>query len=242
MSELSSMKNQALTERVAERLLQQLLEARVPSGTKLPNEYQLAERFGVGRGTVREAVKLLAAQGVLRVKHGSGTYVASLTPLRSSPLGLEDIEDKLQLALDLTDVRLMLEPPIAELAAIRRTEEEGALLAEYCQQVREKIQAGEDYLREDMNFHAQIAKCSHNMVVEPLVPLIDTAVISIANITREILLTATIETHQEITDCILARDAAGARAAMAMHLAMNRSAIRQEQEKSRKRDGETKNP
>ena len=102
-------------------------------------------------GTIREAVRLLAARGVLRVKHGSGTYVASLMPLQANPLGLDAIEDRIQLALDLTDVRLMLEPNIAELAARNRTEEETAQLTEYCDAVRKKIEAGEDYLIEDID-------------------------------------------------------------------------------------------
>ena len=180
----------------------------------------------MSRGTVREAVKLLVSRGVLRVKHGAGTYVASL-----SPLGLDAVEDRTQLALDLTDVRLMLEPEIAALAAINRTEEEAAQLAVYCDDVRKKIAAGEDYLIEDMRFHSYLAMCSHNMVVEPLMPIIDAAVISIANITRKELLSMTIDTHLEILNGVRDRDPQAARAAMSMHLDMNRIFIRQTQKK-----------
>lgn len=234
MGELSNIRNQALTERVEERLFQYILDEKLPIGTKLPNEYELANLFDVGRGTVREAVKLLVSRGILRVKHGSGTYVASTTPLHEDPLGLKAIEDKLQLGLDLTDVRLMLEPSIAEMAALNRTEEELALLRVYCDAVREKIEAGEDYLSEDVKFHSYIAKCSHNMVVEPLVPIIDAAVVYIANITRKALLEATIETHDQIVSCIAEKDAMGAQAAMYMHLSLNRNHIKQEHKKNRK--------
>ena len=137
------------------------------------------------------------------------------------------MEDKLQLALDLTDVRLMLEPTIAALAAQNRTDEEVEQLAEYCDAVREKIEAGEDYLIEDMRFHWYLAKCSHNMVVEPLMPIIDAAVISIANITRKELLTMTIDTHKEILDAVRDRDPQAARSAMSVHLDTNRILIRQ---------------
>lgn len=132
MSELSSIKSQALTERIEERLFAYILDNHLKVGAKLPNEHELAAHFEVSRGTVREAVKLLVSRGVLRVKHGSGTYVASLFPLHANPLGLDAVEDKLQLALDLTDVRLMLEPTIAALAAQNRTDEEVEQLAEYC--------------------------------------------------------------------------------------------------------------
>ena len=65
--------------------------------------------------------------------------IASTTPLREDLLGLKAIEDKFQLALDLTDVRLMLEPTIAEMAALNRTDEEIELLVKYCDAVRKKI-------------------------------------------------------------------------------------------------------
>ena len=138
------------------------------------------------------------------------------------------------LALDLTDVRLMLEPAIAELAARNRTEEEAQRLTEYCDAVRRRIQAGEDYLIEDMRFHWYLAKCSHNMVVEPLMPIIDAAVVSIANITRKELLTATVDTHQEILNGVLDQDPQAARAAVALHLEMNRIVIKHAQERSEK--------
>lgn len=196
MSELSSIKSQALTERIEERLFAYILDNHLKVGAKLPNEHELAAHFEVSRGTVREAVKLLVSRGVLRVKHGSGTYVASLFPLHANPLGLDAVEDKLQ-------------------------------LAEYCDAVREKIEAGEDYLIEDMRFHWFLAKCSHNMVVEPLMPIIDAAVISIANITRKELLTMTIDTHKEILDAVRDRDPQAARSAMSVHLDTNRIFIRQ---------------
>ena len=234
MAGLTNIKNQALTERIEDHLFQYILDERLAVGAKLPNEYELADRFGVSRGKIREAVKLLVSRGVLRVKHGSGTYVASLMPLKADPPGLDAIEDRIQLALDLTDVRLMLEPAIAELAARNRTEEEAQRLTEYCDAVRRRIQAGEDYLIEDMRFHWYLAKCSHNMVVEPLMPIIDAAVVSIANITRKELLTATVDTHQEILNGVLDQDPQAARAAVALHLEMNRIVIKHAKERSEK--------
>ena len=221
-------------DQVFTQLKDQIINGEWRPGDRIPSEAQLIQLFGVSRGTIREAVKLLVSRGVLRVKHGSGTYVASLMPLKADPLGLDAIEDRIQLALDLTDVRLMLEPAIAELAARNRTEEEAQRLTEYCDAVRRRIQAGEDYLIEDMRFHWYLAKCSHNMVVEPLMPIIDAAVVSIANITRKELLTATVDTHQEILSGVLDQDPQAARAAMALHLEMNRIVIKHAKERSEK--------
>ena len=85
------------------------------------------------------------------------------------------------------------------------TAEEAALLVEYSADVRRRIEVGEEYMNEDMAFHSHIAKCSHNMVLKPLIPLIETAVLMIANITRQELLSATNETHDQIVNCILDR-------------------------------------
>lgn len=62
MSELSSIKSQALTERIEERLFAYILDNHLKVGAKLPNEHELAAHFEVSRGTVREAVKLLVSR------------------------------------------------------------------------------------------------------------------------------------------------------------------------------------
>lgn len=228
MEELSDIKNKLLTERIEEQIFQYVMQESLSIGTKLPNEYALADRFGVGRSTIREAVKLLVSKGVLQVKRGSGTYLVSTTPVSADPLGLQAIEDKMALALDLADVRIMLEPSIAELAAIKRAEKDLEPLRAYNEEVVRLIRNRENYLNADIMFHACIAKCSHNMVVEQLIPIIDTAVMMFSNITHEKLLLPTIETHTDILRCIEEQDAIGAREAMAMHLTLNRNEIKRQ--------------
>lgn len=120
MSRLSNLKSKLLAEQIQEQIYRYILETPVEVGRKLPNEFELGQRFGVGRSTIREAVKLLVSRGVLEVKQGSGTYVVSTTPADMDPLGLREIQDKMGLALDLADVRMILEPGIAEMAAPSR--------------------------------------------------------------------------------------------------------------------------
>lgn len=64
MAGLTNIKNQALTERIEDHLFQYILDERLAVGAKLPNEYELADRFGVSRGTIREAVKLLSYEAI----------------------------------------------------------------------------------------------------------------------------------------------------------------------------------
>ena len=101
--ELSNLKNKLLAEQVQEQIYQYILETPIAVGAKLPNEFELGDRFSVGRSTIREAVKLLISRGILEVRRGSGTYVVSTTPVDMDPLGLGAVEDKMALALDLVN-------------------------------------------------------------------------------------------------------------------------------------------
>ena len=194
-------------------------------GSKLPSEYKLAELFGVGRSTIREAVKSLVSKGILEVRRGAGTFVKNTEPVMNDPLGLSRFEDKSQLAMDLFDVRILLEPEVAATACRCATEEEKAHIKELCDEVEKLYLKGENHIQKDMEFHAAIAKCSRNKVVEVLVPVIYTAVTTFANLTNRKLMTETIETHREITDAILRGDSMGAKCAMIMHLTYNRQML-----------------
>lgn len=227
MQDFSNIKNRLLAQQIEEQILTYILSEPVPVGGKLPNEFKLGEMFGVGRSTVREAVKTLVSKGVLEIKRGAGTYVTNTSRAEEDPLGLRGIEDKVSLALDLVDVRMMLEPGIAEMAALKASGEEILKLDRMCNVVEQKIKNGEPYIKEDVEFHTYIAECSKNKVVEQLVPIIDTAVMMFVNVTHKKLTAETIMTHRNIVDAIKERDPLGAKTAMMMHLTFNRNLIKQ---------------
>lgn len=226
--ELSHLKSKLLAEQVQEQIYQYILDTPIAIGSKLPNEFELGEQFGVGRSTIREAVKLLISRGILEVRRGSGTYVVSTTPVDLDPLGLGAVEDKMALALDLVNVRLILEPGIAEMAALNATEADMEKLDALCGLIEDKIQNGENYIEEDIAFHTCVAQCSKNMVVEQLIPIIDTAVLMFVNVTHKKLTHETIMTHRAVVDAIKERDPIGAKSAMMMHMTFNRNMIKQQ--------------
>lgn len=227
MSDLINMKNKLLVEQIEEQLFQYILTEPVKEGEKLPNEFRLGELFGVGRSTIREAVKSLVSKGILEIRRGAGTYVVSHISPEEDPLGLRNVEDKLALALDLADVRMILEPGIAEMAAINATQSDIKRLKEVCRLVEEKIESGESYVKEDILFHTTVAACSGNKVVEQLIPIIDTAVLMFVNITHNKLINETVTTHRQVVAAIEAGDMIGARSAMMMHMTYNRNVIKQ---------------
>ena len=146
MGELSHLKSKLLAEQVQEQIYQYILNTPIAIGAKLPNEFELGEKFGVGRSTIREAVKLLISRGILEVRRGSGTYVVSTTPMDLDPLGLGAVEDKMALAMDLVNVRMILEPGIAEMAAMNATARDVERLRELCAVIEQKIETGENYI------------------------------------------------------------------------------------------------
>lgn len=232
MKDLANIKSKLLVEQTEEEIYQYILRKPFEVGEKLPNEFELGERFGVGRSTIREAVKLLVSKGILEVRRGSGTYVVNTTPAEMDPLGLQGLTDKMTLAMDLVDVRLLLEPGIAEMAAWNATEEDIKKLRDLCDEVEYKIRADEDYIKADIAFHTCVAECSKNKVVEQLIPVIDTAVLMFVNVTHKLLREETIATHRAVVDAIADRDPIGARTAMTMHMTYNRNVIRKQKKES----------
>ena len=221
-----------LGSQIEDRILEYIKEKPLEVGDRLPNEFELAEMFEVGRSTIREAVKGLVTKGVLQVRRGAGTYVSSLTPAEDDPL-------RLKLALDLFDVRLILEPEIAAKAAVYATDEDIATLKRLCKETEELYLADKDHMPKDIEFHTWIARCSKNQVMESLIPIINSGINTFVNLTRRSLRTETITTHRAITEAIANHDSTGARCAMVMHLTYNRQELLRRRT-AYKAQGETK--
>lgn len=237
MYQFEKMDRKLLGSQVEDALFAYILNEPVEVGEKIPNEFELAEQFGVGRSTVREAVKGLVSRGILEVRRGSGTYVVSTSSLEEDPLGLSKFQDKYMLALELFDVRLMLEPEIAALACEYAADEDLEQLKQLCDEVEQLYRSGKNHIKKDVEFHTCIARCSKNRVVEILIPVINSAITTFANLTHRMLMDETIESHRAITEAILEKDAVGAKCAMIMHLTYNRQMIRKllkEQERMKK--------
>lgn len=214
-----------LVPQIEDQLIMYIQQEQIEPGAKLPSEYKLAEKFGVGRSTIREAAKSLVSKGILEVKRGAGTFIKSTEMVVNDPLGLSQFEDKYRLAMELFDVRILLEPEVAAVACKNATEEDKERIKNLCDEVERLYMEGKNHIKKDMEFHEAIAKCSGNQVVEVLIPVILTAVTTFANLTNRKLQKETIETHREITDAIMRGDSMGAKCAMIMHLTYNRQKL-----------------
>lgn len=218
-------KEQSLTEQVASKISQLIIDRQLTTTDKLPNEFDLMAQLNVGRGTVREAVKLLVARNVLEIRRGKGTFVAKHTGVTNDPLGFAYMQDQVTLAKELLEIRILLEPWAASLAAQRATEQDIMMLRKLGQQVEDLIHAGENHLGVDEKFHVCIAQCTQNRVVPKLIPIITYSVQLFGNFNGTTLLEPTIVTHRKILEGIASHDPEAARLAMIEHLINNRTNI-----------------
>ena len=196
---------------------------RLPSGTRLPSERQLAARFAVSRPVVREALRSLVERGLIEVVPGRGTFVRAARA--SDALRPLDVLYRRASATprDLVEARLMLEREAAGLAAERATADELEAMA----RVLDRLEQADGLIqraRWDVTFHALIARMSHN-------PVIETMFSSIASLTFELVLRSLSDSsvareglpyHREIHAALRARDAERARRAIGEHLLIGR--------------------
>ena len=151
--------------KLSERLRRFMAEGKFRDGDRLPPERTLAETFGVSRSSVREAIRALAEKGLLERRHGDGTdvRVPDMEPLRSALL--EAVDSEGLMFDEVTEYRRIVEPAIAELAALRRTPEQlDRLKIIACDQQR-RVLAEEDDGDLDARFHLTLAECTGNRLL-----------------------------------------------------------------------------
>lgn len=218
-------KNRTLSANAEEEIIRLILEQDMQVGDKLPNEFELARLLGIGRSTLREAIRHLAARNVLEVRQGAGTFISDKRGVPEDPLGLTFVGHDPALALELLDIRLLLEPEICAAVAQRAVQEQMDCLQKYCSEMTHLAESGQDYSEQDAGMHRYLAECSGNRVLRNLIPIFTSSVrVSIAATNDKHRLATCLE-HQEIADAICRRDATGARCAMIVHLNTSRSAI-----------------
>ncbi|WP_352399135.1 FadR/GntR family transcriptional regulator [Anaerotignum sp.] len=191
---------------------------------KLPNEHELSAQLGVSRATLREAIKLLAAKGVLTIKRGSGTFVTAPEDQASDMFGLTYLKDKVKLINSWFEFRLILEPPCIRLAIENGTPEELQAIIDSANRMTNcGAVEKEAIIKEDQIFHIAIATATHNDIIQLIMPSLATAV-------RDSIITATqigtdiksidnaMTYHAKIAEFIEMRDADGAALAMRYHL------------------------
>lgn len=215
-----------LSSRLAEKMMEYIKEEQLKPGDRLPNESVLANIMCVGRSSIREAMRLLASRNIVTIRQGSGTYISQTPGVIDDPLGLSFIPDKRKLAKDSLEVRFLLEPTVASLAAQNAEESEIRNLLNLCDKIETLVRKQQNHAETDIEFHTQIALCSRNVVVPRLISVITGAIPLFIELTGNTLKQETVNTHRMLAEAIAAHDPIAAYDAMYLHLVYNRICLR----------------
>ena len=213
------------SERLYEQIVQQIEHSIVTGelkiGDQLPSERELAEQFGVSRTAVREAIKALREKGLVEILVGRGTFIANGTSdLVRDSLNLLVKFDSAKGFLHLVEVREIMEPEIAALAATRITEEYLTAMQDAMDKMEASMSNIEEFVEADLDFHLAMAEATQNPIIPALLdPIID--------LMREQRILITLVkgvaqhgqyNHKIIIEAIKRKNPAAAREAMRHHL------------------------
>jgi GntR family transcriptional regulator, transcriptional repressor for pyruvate dehydrogenase complex len=215
-------------EQIAEQIEQLIVSGKLRSGDRLPTERELAEQFQASRTAVREAMKTLAQKGLVDMRPGRGTIVIDGTSqaMRHS-LGLMMRVGQVSGSDDLVEVREILEPEIAALAAARATPIHIAALQEAVKVMDASMHDADSYIAADNDFHRALATATRNTLILAFVD----SIVGLLSEQRKHIFSVSGGPergqlhHKHLLDAITRRDAAAARAAMQEHLQQVRADV-----------------
>ena len=211
----------AVTDQAIDQIKQLIVDGEFSAGSRLPKEQELADRLGLSRNSLREAVRALALIGVLEARVGDGTYVTSLEP-ELLLAGVGFVSDLLQgeTLLELQQVRRILEPVATAMAATRLVAEDYVAL-ESCLERMEAAETTHAFLAADQEFHRIIVTASGNQTLASLIQNLSGGTLR-ARLWRAATEQGAVETtkrrHWDIFEALRERDPERAGAADLIHL------------------------
>ncbi len=228
-------RSRTLSTELASRLTEQIRDAKLPAGTRMPTESDLVVQFQVSRTVVREAISSLQAAGLVETRHGVGTFVRpqnSTYPFSIQPDQLNTLQD----AIDLIELRIALESETAALASARRVDENVERMERALEDFDRAVTHGDDAAEADFTFHSELAIAAHNPHFLRVFRSLGTAAIPRSRLQPVVALTServaflrrVNDEHRAILAAVRAQDRDGARAAMRLHLTNSRERLRKQ--------------
>jgi GntR family transcriptional repressor for pyruvate dehydrogenase complex len=211
----------AVTDKAIVKIKEMLLNGQLKPGDRLPPEKELSEALGLSRNSLREAVKALELIRVLDVRRGDGTFVTSLDPrlLLEAMTFVVDLHQDASV-LDLFEVRRILEPAAAAMAARKATAEDIERLEAILGEVDEHTSV-EDLVAHDLKFHGFIAGLSGNPYLSSLLESLSGSTLRARiwrGLTEEHSVDRTLAEHHAIVDALSAGDAELVRSCVTVHI------------------------
>jgi GntR family transcriptional repressor for pyruvate dehydrogenase complex len=219
-AELEKVRQRRLYEDIVQQLHLLIHQGTLRHGARLPAERVLAEQFKASRSSVREAIRWLELQGLVVSRRGSGTFINTENLDSVAALIASTSSSGTETLREIFEVRHLLEPQIAAVAARRAGEEDVRRLGQILEDQQRQIAEGKTGVDADTAFHFTLASATHNSALVKVV----SAVEDILRRSRDQSFQETgrpqrsLASHRLILDMVRARDADGARQAMEHHL------------------------
>ena len=218
--QIHQVKRRRLYEEIVQQFHALIRQGALQHGDRLPSERELSEQFQVSRSSVREAIRSLELQGLVVSRRGSGTFINTENLDAALDLVAANLNGGAAALQDVFELRHLMEPHIAALAAQRATGEEVARLREILEEQQRQIDLGETGVESDTAFHFTLAAATHNSALIKVV----SAVEDILQMSRDRSLQEpgrpqrSLASHSRILQMVERGDASGAREAMNHHL------------------------
>jgi GntR family transcriptional repressor for pyruvate dehydrogenase complex len=208
-----------LYQQLVERLLAYVSEEGLIAGQRLPTERDLAQRLGVSRASVAQAVVALEVQGILSVRQGDGIYLLRVADPTEST---QELIKRRQRLPEILEAREALEVKITSLAAQRHTDEDMAAIDAALDKMAAEMAAGEHGYGGDMTFHEAVTAAAHNPILTSLMgllagPIEETRRESLAQAGRP---RKSLASHRSIAKAIRSGNAASAASAALQHITL----------------------
>jgi GntR family transcriptional repressor for pyruvate dehydrogenase complex len=212
------MGKELIYEKVYNQIKQRIVDGDWKPGEKIPTVPQLAQDLNVGISSVREAIRILEKQKILKILQGSGTFISDLE-LWNSPSEQFDFLTNASL-LQLTEARSVIEPELAALAAKNATDEEINLLKQNAQDMAKAMKNNKQIVQTDMKFHYYIAKASRNEILFHMMSMIRDLMTDSRRVTMKLPHSTenAVYYHNLIANAIADRNPSKARELMSSHI------------------------
>ncbi|MEM9824117.1 MAG: FadR/GntR family transcriptional regulator [Bacteroidota bacterium] len=212
---------ESAVDKIIRQIRQLIISGQLNPGDRLPPERKLAEKLGVGRSNVRDAIKKLEFYGILRTLPQSGTIVAGMGITALEGLITDVLRIENNDFVSLVETRVLLETELAMLAAERRTEEDIKSIRQAIEAYANKAKDHQQAVEEDLMFHLKISEASKNTVLKSLMLIITPDIINNfirLNVCKENHVQDVLNEHEVIFEHIIGQNAEAAAEAMRTHL------------------------
>jgi GntR family transcriptional repressor for pyruvate dehydrogenase complex len=209
-----------LTADIYSQLVAHLINGTWKEGERIPPERELSNQLGVGRTSLREALKALEIMGMIETRLGDGTYVCHRSEFLSRPLLWAIVGSDLTDANELVEARRVIECELVGLAAERATPEDMRDIGDYLDKMETHLNDPIAFQEADIGFHLAVAKAAHSRILQNALQLIRNLMHQWIGkaLTQEGAAAAAVEHHKRIFLAVAKRNPELARVAMLEHL------------------------